>query len=116
MPNNLVKILLFYFTLCYQPFFSILPTLIEGILVQIVPLEEVESLEKTPAKGVPLPLEGGRRVAKLLSAQSGVGGHQEDQLGDILVLPVHRNISSSGFNFILFLVFNVKKLLGRVKQ
>ena len=57
--------------------------------VQIVPLEDVDSsLEKKMI--LPLPLDGARGVAKLLSAQSGVGGEEEEQLNDILVLPVHR--------------------------
>ena len=53
--------------------------------VKVVGVDEVEGFHKHE--------DAGESVARVLSAQAGVGGDdEEEQLGDILVLPVHRNI------------------------
>lgn len=53
--------------------------------VKVVGVDEVEGFHKHE--------DAGEGVARVLSAQAGVGGdEEEEQLGDILVLPVHRNI------------------------
>ena len=53
--------------------------------MKVVEVDEVEGFHKHE--------DAGEGVARVLSAQAGVGGdEEEEQLVDILVLPVHRNI------------------------